>query len=70
MARRYTLTKSTSEAIHTYSKMNTMVPKSCFKEIYKARRQFIQGDTKEDKHLHVVRCKEIEKPKKHDGSGM
>lgn len=62
-ASRVTLVKYALEAMPTYTIMSIVIPKQSLKEIQALHRNFIWGDTKSDKHIHVVNWRTITNPK-------
>lgn len=60
---RITLAKAIIKAIPTYSIMTSTLPKASLKEIQKAQRAFIWGDSKVGKKVHIVSWDNITKPK-------
>jgi hypothetical protein len=63
LAGRITLAKSVIQAIPIYPMLTMLIPKSCLKEIEKARRAFIWGDTEDKRKAHMISWETMTQPK-------
>jgi hypothetical protein len=70
LAGRITLAKSVIQAIPIFPMMSMPIPKSCLKEIEKAQRAFIWGDTEDKRKSHMVGWDIITQPKDCGGLGL
>jgi hypothetical protein len=69
-AGRVTLAKSVIEAVPVYPMMSTKIPKSCLNDIQKLQRDFIWGDTTNERRFHAVSWEKITTPKWMGGLGL
>jgi hypothetical protein len=70
LAGRCTLARSVIQAIPVYPMMTTSIPKSFLKEIEKAQRAFVWGDTKDKRKAHMISWEIMTQSKKNGGMGF
>jgi hypothetical protein len=70
LAGRCTLARSVIQPIPVYPMMTTPIPKSCLKEIEKAQRPFVWGDTEDKRKAHTISWEVMNQPKRNGGMGF
>jgi hypothetical protein len=70
LAGRCTLARSVIQAIPVYPMMTTSIPKSFLKEIEKAQRAFVWGDTEDKRKAHMISWEIMTQSKKNGGMGL
>lgn len=58
------------QAVPIYPMMSDMLPKKCVEDIHRLQRNFILGETNDNKNIHAVNWDTITKPKMYGGLGL
>lgn len=69
-AGRITISKMVIEAMTTYTMMSCILPKENLKKIQTLPRNFVWGDTEDEKHVHAVNWSILTTPKMMRGLGL